>query len=149
MRSNPALFAALMSPPTDATPSDDPNVAGLATHNGPGAQMGKTIVRSTPQSVPSSRALGTAIASAPAAPMPYPPHGPRCDQRVGFPASWGKRSYGAVDCRPRCGLTSDVQSCRYFAFVGTELSMGCRVTGVKNVAHSVTLFDRDVSLFAK
>jgi len=32
-----------MAPPTDAPPSDDPNVAGLATRNEPGAQGGKTV----------------------------------------------------------------------------------------------------------
>ena len=40
IRSNPALFAALMSPPTEATPSPDPT-AGLATHNDPGGRFGE------------------------------------------------------------------------------------------------------------
>ena len=42
IRTNPALLAALMSPPTAAPSSDDPNVAALATHNEPGAQGGKS-----------------------------------------------------------------------------------------------------------
>jgi hypothetical protein len=35
IRTNPALLAALMSPPAATPSSDDPNVAGLATHNSP------------------------------------------------------------------------------------------------------------------
>ena len=65
IRTNPALLAALMSPPTAAPSSDDPNVAALATHNEPGAQGGKTVARSKP-----SAALASAIASAP---VPLPP----------------------------------------------------------------------------
>jgi hypothetical protein len=67
IRSNPALFAALMSPPTAAPASADPT-AGLSTHNDPGGQFGGP--RASRQSAPqSSRALATAMASVPT-PMP-------------------------------------------------------------------------------
>src|SRR5271163_3179949 len=65
IRSNPALFAALMSPPTAAPASADPT-AGLGTHNEPAGQFGEPPRASRQPAPQSSRALATAMASAPA-----------------------------------------------------------------------------------
>jgi hypothetical protein len=70
IRSNPALLAMLKSAPDfTAPPSDDPNVAGLATHNVLGGPVGDVVARGRP----SSRVPASAIASAPAAAVPIPP----------------------------------------------------------------------------
>jgi hypothetical protein len=50
IRSNPALFAALMSPPTAAPASPDPT-AGFSTHNDPGGRFGEPP-RSSPRKSP-------------------------------------------------------------------------------------------------
>ena len=61
IRSNPALFAALMSPPTAAPASADPT-AGLTTHNDPGGRFGEPA-RGSQQSAPRSAWGGTNWAS--------------------------------------------------------------------------------------
>ena len=57
IRSNPALFAALMSPPTAAPASADPT-AGLTTRNDPGGRFGEPA-RGSQQSAPRSAWGGT------------------------------------------------------------------------------------------
>lgn len=66
IRRNPALLAAILSPPTAAPASDDANAAKMATRSLSGGPVGDTVSRGKPQSAPqNARALATALANAP------------------------------------------------------------------------------------